>query len=518
MADNSYGSVGTNTGGQGYDSQGYYDSQGNYISYNLPSTTPPTNTPPTDNPSFYTQATDTTNVAPYATDNSTAPIGNNWADGGAALNSSPQQDSTQQEPSQQNPPQNGPTNPLYTFTGDDGTVYLASGNTIVGTLAPAAPGAGYQVLTPSDGGNPIYVTQFGYASRDNGLQYVTTLQAYNNVNDIPNPNQGAQPQGDHAIIGQFGGGMPPINYNLANQTFPNAVDPTVTVTASPIYNGGTLPEFTVTADRIPPTPQPPTQQNQYDNLTDPLNGFYQAFMDQNWAGVPYQPWVMRWDVPARPQQQQPNQNPPPQNNANNPPARGLQRQIQRMMGDAQTRNAINSAATTAGVDRRNLMTMAIIESGGNRNVGTNRFGYTGLFQIGHPLANDLHRVNAGVTWDGVVNNVNVNALAGALYWRQNERFLGRHNIPVTTVNTYLAHQQGAGGIQQLWNLLQTNPNLLLNSNDPQYHGLLHNMGTNPPPGIRAITNPTIQDWYNLWQQRINNIYNNANQFQQQNQN
>ena len=85
--------------------------------------------------------------------------------------------------------------------------------------------------------------------------------------------------------------------------------------------------------------------------------------------------------------------------------------------------------------------MSIIESTGNRHVGTNYFGYTGLMQMGRTAAADV-----GMSYSSLVgsNNVENNAMAGAKYWNVNDKRLDK-SVPRDPLHMYLAHQQGAGG-------------------------------------------------------------------------
>lgn len=343
MADNTYyGSAGTSAGAQGYDSQGYYDSQGNYISYNSPPVdTPPTNPNP-DNQSFYNQATDTANVAPYATDNSTAPIGDNWTDGGAALAAA--------SPGTQLPTTNNPIpQGSYTVQDSSGTTYVFSGHALIGAITTQTDNStnnSYLVYTPSDGGSQLYVTNFRTQDTSpGGLQYLTDFRAYNSLQDAQNSQTLQMPQGDLPPPPIAG---PQVDVHFLPPTTDN-VSAVVTASYPNATNQPTQPPTEPPSS--PPTEPPaqPAQQTPYDPTTDPYNGFYQAFMQQNWAGVPYQPWVMRWDVPA---QQQPNNNGnqgTPQNN-NNTGVQITTNQLQRIFphSNANTRQAVANALNQYG--------------------------------------------------------------------------------------------------------------------------------------------------------------------------
>lgn len=155
-------------------------------------------------------------------------------------------------------------------------------------------------------------------------------------------------------------------------------------------------------------------------------------------------------------------------------------------GDAMTRDALQNASTQTGVGYDDLSAMAIIESTGNRHVGTNRSGFTGLMQMGDTAAQDL-----GMSFSGMQGGANVrnNALAGAKYWQLNDDRLDE-DIPRDPTHMYLAHQQGAGGVNQLMKGLKSNPDA----------GASRNQRNNLPPGVaRALGRaPTRQDFYDYW--------------------
>lgn len=137
--------------------------------------------------------------------------------------------------------------------------------------------------------------------------------------------------------------------------------------------------------------------------------------------------------------------------------------------------------------------MAIIESTGNRNVGTNAFGYTGLMQMGRSAAKDVGTSYAGIQGG---KNVQNNALAGAQYWQLNDGRLNA-NIPRDPLHMYLAHQQGAGGTNSLMSGLKTAPNRAANRN--QRNNL-------PSTLRRTLGRPiTRQDFYDFWSGKMTAI-------------
>jgi hypothetical protein len=159
-------------------------------------------------------------------------------------------------------------------------------------------------------------------------------------------------------------------------------------------------------------------------------------------------------------------------------------------------SAIESASHTTGVSVGDLTAMALIESGGDANIGTNRYGYTGLMQIGRMAASDVGMSMRDVTGAGNVSN---NALAAALLWVRNARSLSR-DIPRTTVNLYLAHQLGARGMNELWATVRTNPNQPLTENQ---------RGQLPGAVMRQLSQDhrvvTQRDFYDFWVGRAGGI-------------
>ena len=160
--------------------------------------------------------------------------------------------------------------------------------------------------------------------------------------------------------------------------------------------------------------------------------------------------------------------------------------LARIQGDAVTQRALQSASTTSGVSYDNLTAMAIIESTGDRRIGTNAFGYTGLMQMGRDAAADV-----GMSYSSLqgAQNVGNNALAGARYWNLNDERLDE-GIPRDPLHMYLAHQQGAGGTNQLMETLGSTPNAAASRNQ-----------RNNLPGhvFEALGGRvTQQDFYDYW--------------------
>jgi RHS repeat-associated protein len=182
----------------------------------------------------------------------------------------------------------------------------------------------------------------------------------------------------------------------------------------------------------------------------------------------------------------------------------LMESISNMMSDPTTKSALENASKSTGVNMEDLMTMAMVESNGNAYVGTNKYGYTGLMQLGASAVKDIQQTHPGITYKGVKSNVEMNATAGALYWKQNEKSLNAYGIEINVLHQYLAHQQGAKGLSTLLHTLKTNPD------EP----IIKNQRTNLPPKFikEHNGNVTQQDFYDYWKGRIGNIQFNVNTY------
>ncbi len=162
-------------------------------------------------------------------------------------------------------------------------------------------------------------------------------------------------------------------------------------------------------------------------------------------------------------------------------------------GDPRTQSAISGASEATGVDADDLTAMSIIESTGNRRIGTNPYGYTGLMQMGRDAATDVGMRYSSLQGSGNVDN---NALAGARYWGVNDQRLDE-DIPRDPLHMYLAHQQGAGGTNRLMNTLESNPG----KRAPRAQ-------RNNLPGHvrRAVSGPvTQQHFYDYWSGKMQAI-------------
>lgn len=161
-----------------------------------------------------------------------------------------------------------------------------------------------------------------------------------------------------------------------------------------------------------------------------------------------------------------------------------------MKGDSETKSALENASNATGVKLESLMTMAIVESSGRKNIGTNKYGYTGLMQLGPSAIKDIQKYDPKITYEGVKDDVTMNALGGAIYWQQNQKELTRFGLPTDVLHQYLAHQLEATGLNNMINTIKDNPNApLTKSQIPNVRpSLVKEKG-----GIDKITQ---QDFYN----------------------
>jgi hypothetical protein len=113
-------------------------------------------------------------------------------------------------------------------------------------------------------------------------------------------------------------------------------------------------------------------------------------------------------------------------------------------GTAETNAAIEEAAGAYGFDADFMRAVASIESNMNPGIGTNRSGYTGLYQFGADAWQDYGQ-------GGDMASARDSAMAAARMFRANarqlERYLGRRP---TDTELYIAHQQGAGFYWPRW--------------------------------------------------------------------
>lgn len=123
-----------------------------------------------------------------------------------------------------------------------------------------------------------------------------------------------------------------------------------------------------------------------------------------------------------------------------------------LMPSTSVAQSIEKASQQTGVDKSLMYAMAKQESGFDAGAAAKTSSAKGLFQF------------IKGTWDGMVqkygakypilkekgpNDPDANALAGALYIKENSDYLTKNNIPVNATNIYAAHFLGAGGAKTL---------------------------------------------------------------------
>lgn len=149
--------------------------------------------------------------------------------------------------------------------------------------------------------------------------------------------------------------------------------------------------------------------------------------------------------------------------------------------------AIRAAAVEFGINPDDLTKFAKIESNFNPRAvnGSSR----GLMQMQPAAWSDASKVTGLRPYNEAVWDPVENARAGAAYIKFNERTLRKlgYSGPWDAAHMYLAHQQGAGGLMNMWAAANGKPSKL--SAD--------NMLKNPPQdGRGSTTNP--KDFYNRW--------------------
>lgn len=156
--------------------------------------------------------------------------------------------------------------------------------------------------------------------------------------------------------------------------------------------------------------------------------------------------------------------------------------LDRIDGNPASSQAIQNAANATGVSPDTLKSFAIAESGGNAAIGTNAYGYTGMMQMGQDAASEVGYSMGQVTGAANVGN---NVMAAAKYMRLNQTRLPS-GTDFNALNSYLSHQQGAGGFSQMTRALQNNP----------FGAASRNMLSNVPSNLKnGLTNQGFHDYW-----------------------
>lgn len=130
------------------------------------------------------------------------------------------------------------------------------------------------------------------------------------------------------------------------------------------------------------------------------------------------------------------------------------------MPDKTVGQVLLDAARTVGIDPGILFATAQAESNFNPDAKARTSSAGGLFQF----------INS--TWEGMVRkygkqygitmqdkmNPRANAIMGALFERDNQRYLASHGVPPNAGNTYMAHFMGAGSAVKFISAMYQDPN------------------------------------------------------------
>ena len=150
--------------------------------------------------------------------------------------------------------------------------------------------------------------------------------------------------------------------------------------------------------------------------------------------------------------------------------------------------AIAAASRDEGVDYGLLYRMAVVESNLDPNAKAKGSSAKGLFQFTDGTA--------AIMGIKDVFDPYQNANAAARYIKENAKILSKAGIPLNDLTAYLAHQQGPGGILQIWK--EAN-----GSNDPNNISskIRNNMINNSPFSVRR-KDLTPREFIAGWQKKI----------------
>ena len=129
-----------------------------------------------------------------------------------------------------------------------------------------------------------------------------------------------------------------------------------------------------------------------------------------------------------------------------------------LMPGAEAASAIDKASKQVGVDRALMYAMAKQESGFDPSAGAKTSSAKGLYQFISGTWNDMvgkYGTKYTILKRGPYD-AEANAIAGALFIKENSDILAKSNIPINATNVYAAHFLGAGGAKTL---LTANPNI-----------------------------------------------------------
>lgn len=129
-----------------------------------------------------------------------------------------------------------------------------------------------------------------------------------------------------------------------------------------------------------------------------------------------------------------------------------------LMPSQSVASVIDKASEQVGVDRSLMYAMAKQESGFNPNAAAKTSSATGLYQfIKGTWKNmvDKYGSKFPILRERGPEDAEANAIAGALFIKENSEYLAKNKIPINATTIYAAHFLGAGGAKVL---LTSDPN------------------------------------------------------------
>lgn len=155
-------------------------------------------------------------------------------------------------------------------------------------------------------------------------------------------------------------------------------------------------------------------------------------------------------------------------------------------GRPEVEDAITKASNVHGIPRDLMVKMAIIESGMNPNASRGEKGAKGLYQF-------IPSTAAAYGIAGRELDPYANADAAARLFKDNIKFMNNAGVPVNPTTMYLAHQQGAGGVNAIWKAAQAGTAVMSNK-------IRRNMAGNDPFGKGQLRDP--KTFIAAWEKKL----------------
>ena len=144
-------------------------------------------------------------------------------------------------------------------------------------------------------------------------------------------------------------------------------------------------------------------------------------------------------------------------------------------GRPEVEDAITKASNVHGIPRDLMAKMAIIESGMDPNASRGEKGAKGLYQF-------IPSTAAAYGIAGRELDPYANADAAARLFKDNIKLMNNAGVPVNPTTMYLAHQQGAGGVNAIWKAAQAGTAVMSDT-------IRGNMANNDPFGKGQLRDP-----------------------------